>query len=44
MKRKKWQDQRRKQKSRLQKSFTGGLRYLAKNSQKECPLEKYGII
>jgi len=44
MKRKRWQDRRRKQKNGFWKSFTSELRYSAKNSWKECPPEKYGIM
>jgi len=44
MKRKRQQDQKRKQRSWFQRSSTGGLRSLAKNSWRECPPERFGTI
>jgi len=44
MRKKRQQNQRRRQRNWSQKNFTGRLKYLAKNSQKKCPPEKYGIM
>jgi len=43
MRKKKQQSQRQRPRSWFQNNSIGGLKYLARNSQKECPYKKSGI-
>jgi len=44
MKKKRQQSQKQRPRSWFQNNFTGGSKYLAKNSWRECPHRKFGIM